>query len=339
MNTRYLYLYSGAIGEALLGIHVGRTLAANVPGAVIEIVSPRPNTFVRELCAELPFTRYKCLPKEKLSGWAGLLELVRHPYTSVVLKPVTVDLPLWWRIILWCARMRKGSIQASYQMLGHESTVPKGVRSLIYDCPVESYFDTPPRLLALWGIPATVVPKPTLPATTEKPEEPYILFHFFAANYKRSIPTAHARAILAEARIAFPKHRFVLTCMDSERERAAEMCAGMERTELDSGRSAAQVLELLSGADLIVGTASGILLVASHLVKPVIALSCLCDFCWLPTFSPETVIIAARDECRCKPDKKASVCVEHTPEGDVFRCLYFIKTEEVIEAMKHKLIA
>jgi hypothetical protein len=336
MSQRYLYLYSGAISEALLGIHIGRTLAANVPGAVIEILSARPNTFIKELCVELPFARYKCLPKETLSGWAGLLELVQHPYISVVLKPVTVDLPLWWRLILWCARVRKGSIQASYQLLGHESRVPKGVRKLIYDCPTENYFDTPPRLLELWGIPAVVVPKPTLSLIAAKPAEPYMLFHFFAGSYKRSIPAERARAILSEARAAFPQHRFILTCMDSERERAAQMCAGMERVEINSSPSATRIIELLSGADLVVGTASGILTVASHLLRPVIAMSCLCDLCWLPTFSPETIILAARDECRCTSDKKTSVCVEHTPEGDVFRYLYFIKTEDVIAAMKQK---
>jgi len=89
MKQHYFYLYSGAIGEALLGIHIGRTLAANVPGARLEIASPRSNPFVQQLAAELPFVTYRELPKGRLSGWIALIGLMTHRYKSVALAPVT----------------------------------------------------------------------------------------------------------------------------------------------------------------------------------------------------------------------------------------------------------
>lgn len=331
-RSRYLYLCSGAIGEALLGIHIGRTLAANVPGAVLEITLPRPNPFVRELVAELPFVAYRELSKKSLASWLGLLALLPYAYKSVVLEPVTVAPPVWWRLLLWCARFR-GGVEVRYQMQGHERPLPRGGRRLSYVCQTQNYFDTPPSVLRLWDLPAEAKPRPTLPPFARSTAAPYILFHFFAGNYKRTIPLDHARAILREARVKFPRHRFVLTCMASERERALLMIEGIENAELDSGLSAQAVLGLLSGADLVVGTASGILLAAAHLEVPVVAMSCLSDPCWLPTFSPHVTIVANREECRCNGDKTGE-CSQPTPEGDVFRCLYFIPTKEVIDVME-----
>lgn len=336
MTDRYLYLSSGAIGEALLGIHIGRTLTKNVPDAILEVLSPRSNPFVRELMAEVPFITYREMRKSTLVGWLALFHLARYRYRSVVLETVTVPLPLWWRIILWSAR-RHGGVQLRYQMTGHERAIPLETRRLAYVCQTENYFDAPVRILAGWGIEAKCTPYPELPHKPPSREGPYMVFHFFAANYRRSIPSDHARAILEEARTRYPNHEFILTCAGSEGDRATRMAQGIGRTQVVSNASASDILALLSGADMVIGTASGIIFMAAQLGRPTVALSCLIYACWLPVYAPSTTILAARAECNCNGDGTGE-CQIDTPDGAVFRCLYFISTPDVIEAMASYII-
>lgn len=336
MTTRYLYLYGGAIGDALLGIHIGRTLEANLPGATIELVSTRPNPFVRELAAELTFIRYRELPKERLSSWLFLPLLMLRQYASVVYEPASTTLPLWWRLILWCARLQPGSVQVRYQMYGRTRSVPRRTVPLVYHCDTENFFDTPATVLTAWGLSVKDGPRPSLPSAPSSIDRPYILFHFFAGSFRRSIPVDHARAILVAARKQYPGHLFLLTCTNDERIRAERMCEGVTDVRLVSSPRARDMLGFIVGADLVVGTASGILLVAAHLQAPTVALSCLVHPCWLPTFTPTTTILAARAECRCAQGGQRA-CVAHTPEGEVFRCLFYIRTREVLRAMEERI--
>lgn len=337
MNRRYLLLYGGPIGDSLVGIHVGRTLAANVPGAVLELVSVRENTFIRELCRELPFIRYRELPKNKLSSWLALPALAFHRYSSIAYEPNSYPISLWWKIILWFARRHAGSVELRYQFYGYERPVPRGVLKRVFDCAHENFFDTPKTILEAWEIPATHLPHPSLPSQPVPKGTPYILFHFFAGALRRTIPVDHARAILAAARIAYPHHAFIITCAQNERERAERMVEGISDTRIESGHTAHELISLLCGADLIVGTTSGIILTAACLERPVVALHCLSHGqAFMPDFSPNTIVLAARTECRCRPGD-GSACPIETSEGPVYRCLYFITTEEVLEAMKKKL--
>lgn len=337
VRRRYLLLYGGPIGDSLVGIHVGRTLAANQPGAVLELVSVRENAFVRELCRDLPFIRYRELRKESLGSWLSLPALAFHRYASIAYEPVSYRISLWWRIILWFARRHPGSIELRCQMQGYERPVPRGVLRRVFDCRSVSFFDTPKMVLEAWGIPVDNLPHPSLPQQPVLEAKPYLLFHFFAGQVRRSIPVDHARAILEAARSAYPRHTLVITCADNERERAERMAAGIVDVRIESGHAPRELIALLCGADLVVGTASGILLMAAHLRRPVISLSCLSHGkAFLPDFSPETTILAARDECRCRPGD-GSDCPLMTSEGLVYRCLYFITTESVCSAMGERL--
>ncbi len=332
MASRYLYLYGGAIGDALVGIHTGRLLAENIPSARLELISTRHNVFVKEMVANLPFIEYRELDKKDFAAWLILPRYLFRSYASVAYDPVTSAVPLWWRLILWCARQGRG-VQVRYQRIGHESPLPKGVQRRTYDCQKESFFtDTPLKILASWGVPLEHVTLPSLPRRSSPEGKPYILFHFFAANYSRSIPTDHARSILLAARTQFPNHLFILTCAENERARAERMIEGVSGTRIEENLPATEVIALLSGADIVVGTSSGIIFMAVHLGVSVVAMSCLVDPCFLPTYSTTTTILAARDECWCNSDKTGG-CVEETPEGEVFRCLYYIPTEAVVEAM------
>lgn len=336
-SRRFFFLYGGPIGDSLVAIHIGRVLAANVPGAVLEMVSTRENTFVRDLCSDLPFIHYRSLPKESPRSWVSIFALAFSRNASMAYEPVTATMSLWWKIILWFARRHPGGIQIRYQMQGHEPQVPQGVVRLVYDCEKLNLFSTPKSILEAWGIEVKNIPHPSLPRKSAARTESYILFHFFAGQVRRSIPVDHAHAILAAARAAYPHHTFVLTCAQNEQQRAERMAAGIPNVRIESGHTANELNALLSDADLIVGTTSGIILMATCLRLPIVALYCMSHKeAFMPDFSPETVILSARNECRCRPGD-GSDCQVMTDDGSVYRCLYFITTEEVLAAMKQKL--
>jgi hypothetical protein len=332
-----MFLYGGPIGDSMVAIHIGRTLAANAPGAVLELVSTRENAFVRELCRDLPFMRYRSLPKESLGSWLSIAALAFSRNASMAYEPVTSTMSLWWKLILWFARRRPGGIQVRYQMRGYEPKVPRGVRRLVYDCEKTSLFDTPKSVLEAWGIEARSLPGPSLPRRQGPSGGPYILFHFFAGQVRRSIPVDHARAILTAARAAYPRHEFVLTCARGELGKAQRMAAGISDARIESGHAAPELMSLLCGADLIVGTASGILILAAHYGGPIVSLSNRSHKRAFETdFSPGTVTLSAYDECRCRPGD-GSACQVETDEGSIYRCIYFIKMNDVLAAMERKL--
>lgn len=336
MKRRYILLYGGPIGDSLVGIHVGRTLAANVPGAVLELISTNENSFVRDLCSNLPFIRYRVLNKKSLASWLMLPALAFHRYASFAYEPIAFPMSLWWRIILWFARLYPGGVQMRYQMKGYEVPVPRGVLRCVFDCEVTSFFETPQTVLEAWGIAAGNLPEPSLLPQPAPQGKSYLLFHFFAGAVRRSIPVDHARSILEAACAAYPQHDFVITCAANERARAERMAEGIAGTRIESGHTAHQLISLLCGADIVVGTVSGIVLIAAHLQRPVVAMLCLTHKrAFSPDFSPNTTILAAYNECRCRSGD-SSDCVIETDEGPVYRCLYFIKTEEVLAAMREK---
>ncbi len=336
-NRRYLLLYGGPIGDSLVAIHVGRTLAANVSGAKLELLSTRENGFVRDLCQKLPFILYRSLPKESLWSWTALIGLAISRNTLIVYEPISTNFSQWWRLILWCARLRPGNIELRVQTEGYERTVPRGVLSCVYDCVSTSFFDTPKLILETWGLPTTQLPSPNLPRKVSHIGGSYIVFCFFAGGTSRSISPINARAILEGARAAYPKHQCIVVCSSEERKEAESVVKGVADTKIESGRSAQEIIALLSGAGLVVGTTSGIVLMAAHLNCPLVALHCMSHAkAFMPDFSPSSIVIAALSECRCLPGD-GSACKMMTGEGVRYRCLYFITTKEILSAMAIKL--
>ncbi len=335
-DRRYLLLYGGPIGDSLVAIHVGRTLAANVPGTKLELLSTRENGFVRNLCEGISFIKYRSLPKESLRSWFALIGLAMSRNTLMVYEPATPAMSPWWRLILWCARRRSGNIELRMQIKGYERPVPPGARTSVISYEETNLFDTPKLVLEAWGVKAEHLPLPTLPLASTSPSKPYLLFCFFAGGFSRSIPLSHAHAILETARTAYPNHELILLSTRKERERALYMAEGVMGTRIESDCTAKEIIALLSSADLVVGTTSGIVLMAAHLRRPLIALHCRSHAkAFRPDFSPETIILSAQSECRCRPGE-GNACKMATDEGTVYRCLYFIKTEEVLSAMAQK---
>lgn len=335
---RYLLLYGGPIGDALVAAHVGRTLAENVPGARLELLTTRENTFVRELSEVLPFIRYRSLAKESLSTWFELVSLLFSRNTMIVYEPVASTMSVWWQLILWCSRLRPGNRELRVQVVGFARPVPRGVRVIMCDYATTSLFDTPKAILEALDIEVRNLPKPTLPGGSPlQGQGPYILFCFFAGGPSRSIVLSHAREILQAARTVYPGYHFVLACGETQRELAHQMIEGVADARVAVQVTAHEVLSLLCGACLVVGTNSGLVLMAAHLRRPLVALTNLSQAkAFGLDFSPETITLAARTECKCDMND-VGACKMKTDEGVFYRCLYFITTEEVLSAMSQKI--
>ena len=330
---KYLYVYGGAIGDTLLGIHLGRTLSLNNPQTQLILVSTRKNDFARELTATIPFVQYIELQKRHFSSWIMLARMMSKPWKSVIYDPFASPVSFWWKIILWSASRYPGSIIVRCQI--RPKPIPSYARAVVYDCKKDNLFDTPRRVLEAWGIEVHNTPHPSLsaPACSAPVSGRYIVFHFLAGVYRRSVPAAHARDILLSARAQFPHHIFVVTCSSEEYARTEKIVDGIANIIIKPGLPAQDILCLLSHASLCVGVASGITHVAAHLDVPSVVLCNLSDPCWLPTYNPKVVLLAERARCKCNGDKTGE-CAEITPQGAVYCCLYDIKTESVIDAMK-----
>ena len=336
MPKRFLYIFGGVIGDGLLGIHLGRTLSNAVPGARLHMISTRENRFFRELLEPLPFVSYEEMPKNRFASWLRLLSLMLTSHVVIYWVPFRDPASLWWRIIARVSTLRRGSIEVHCQINDREA--PPRVRISRFDCKTENIFSTVVGALHTAGIPAAVLSRPYLsrPKDCTPPKYPYVLFHFFAASYRRSVPTDHARSLLLAARALYPRYAFILTCAQGERERAERMAEGVENIRIEAGLHAHEMECLLTNATLCVGAATGITQIGAHLSVPSILLCNLPNMCWLPSYNPDVVLLYELAHCGCRGEKD-DVCSIKTPEGPVYRCLYDIKTERIIEEMQRIL--
>lgn len=328
----FIYIYGGAIGDTLLGVHIGRTLRKNIPDAQLLMISTRKNQFAGELVQSLPFVVYKEMPKNRLSSWFYLCSLMWTPHSIIHGLPS----PIWWKIIARLATLRSGSIEVCCHMHDY-MMAPARIRLVRYDCRSDNLFSLPAKILNACGIKTAQVFRPYLEAPTDcsTAKQPFILFHFFAASYRRSLPTNHARELLQAARTEFPSHLFILTCSGNERKRAQRIIDGMKNVRIESDLHAQELVCLLMQASVCVGVGSGIMFIAAQLSVPSVIMTNLSDPCWLPTYNPDVSILYERARCGCNGDK-TGVCEQMTEDGPVFRCLYDIKTERIIEEMKRQ---
>ncbi len=331
-----MFLYGGAIGDTLLGIHIGRVLSENRPGIQLVMLSTRKSTFARELTQNIPFVMYRELNRNNPISWIQLLGLMFTRWNSVVFDPFASPVSTWWKIILWCTSRYPGGIHIRAQI--HEQKVPSYSRVFLYDSRKTNLFDTPSSILEQWGIQTEKVPNPSLPMPACIPphSKPYIVFHFFAGSIRRSVAPSHARELLVAARSRFPHHTFIVTCARGEEELAKQIGDITNNVIIKVGLSAQEIVCLLSHASMCVGAASGITHIAAHLPTPSVVLCNLSDPCWLPLYNLRVALLFERDRCGCNGDKTGE-CSEVTEEGVFYRCLYDIKTETVIKAMEEKI--
>jgi ADP-heptose:LPS heptosyltransferase len=168
------------------------------------------------------------------------------------------------------------------------------------------------------------------------PARPYLLFHFFAGAYRRSFPIEKVRPLLAAARQKFPAHEFVLTCAHQEEVAARAMIEGVPDARVEVSPHARDLLCLLVQSSACVGVASGVTHIASHLGVPSVIMCNLSDPCWLPTYAKNSVLLSAHEYCGCKGNKTGE-CNVDTPGGGMYRCLYYIKTADIVAEMSNVL--
>ena len=330
MTPRHAYIFGGAIGDALLGIQLWRCLDAAHPGARLLVISTRKeNSFVEGLFTTVPGIEFIALPKESAGSWLRLMFLALTPHKVVYLEPFRNNTALWWRIMARALALLPWSARLVC------SIRRKGRGVLHYSCVSDSLFDLPARVVRGWGLPLSQVPIPRLDVHS-KTLEPSIVFQFFAGSSRRSWPYEKAHPLLVQARALYPELEFVLTCGPSEETAARHLAEDITNTRTVAGASALEVLELLSRARLRVGVASGIMHMAAHLPLPSILLCNLSDPCWLPRFNPQALLLSAKENCGCVGDKTGQ-CSVQTSQGPVYRCLFDIPVEQVLDEMRKAL--
>ena len=335
MSKEFIFIFGGAIGDALLGIHIGQVLAAAAPGSRLILVSTKRSSFTRQLVDLVPEVSYREMPKESINSWIILVSMALKPHRVAYLEPFRDQTPFWWRLIAFISTLLPGSVEVRCQM--RETSTPARIRVIRYVSKTDNLFTMVEGIVREWGMtPRHASPSLPEPRCAPHVGRPYLLFHFFAGTYRRSIPVDHARDLLAAARKEYPKHDFVLTCAHNEEAPARRMAEGMADTRVEVSPPAARLLCLLKQSSLCVGVASGVTHMAAHLSVPSVVLCNLSDPCWLPTYNPDVVLLAAREHCGCRGDKTGE-CNAETPEGGMYRCLYDIKTTDIVAGMRRLL--
>jgi ADP-heptose:LPS heptosyltransferase len=334
---KYYYVFGGAIGDALLGIHLARVLALNAPNAQLVLVAMRENTFAKELVGTVSSASYIELSKTRWTDWFKLPQFLASVSNSVVYEPTTGPVPLWWALPLFLMRLRGGT-QIRYHMRTHEHSVPATTTSLTYTCSSENLFDTVYPILDAWKLPSTkrVTPSLSYDVSDTGTKNHTMLFHFFAGQYRRSFPVEKSNNVLQLARKKFPEHRFVVSCVANELPRAERMVEGVTNVTIKIDVAVSELLTLIKESDIVVGVASGVTHISSQLGQPSVVLCNLSDPCWLPTYAKTSRLLYDKTHCSCSGEKSGE-CSEMTPEGSVYRCLYNIKPESVVETMEEFL--
>ena len=335
MSKEFIFIFGGAIGDALLGIHIGQVLAAAAPGSRLILVSTKRSSFTRQLVDLVPEVSYREMPKESINSWIILVSMALKPHRVAYLEPFRDQTPFWWRLIAFISTLLPGSVEVRCQM--RETSTPARIRVIRYVSKTDNLFTMVEGIVREWGMtPRHASPSLPEPRCAPHVGRPYLLFHFFAGTYRRSIPVDHARDLLAAARKEYPKHDFILTCAHNEEAPTRRMAEGMADTRVEVSPPAARLLCLLKQSSLCVGVASGVTHIAAHLRVPSVVLCNLSDPCWLPTYNPDVVLLAAREHCGCRGDKTGE-CNAETPEGGMYRCLYDIKTTDIVAGMRRLL--
>lgn len=337
MSKNLIYIFGGAIGDALLGVQLAHTLEAAQSESRLTLISTRKNNFVRQLLELVPEVRYRELPRRDIRSWFALPRLALSTHGVVFLEPFQDVVPAWWKIIARAATLLPGSVEARCQ--SRPRVLPARVRTLSYDPATDNLFSMIAGVAPLLGTRAVPAPVPSLPTPvcSLAPAHPFVLFHFFAGSYRRSFPVEKVRPLLEAARETFPLHEFVLTCAHQEESTARKMVEGVSGARVEVSPHARELLCLLARSSVCVGVASGVTHIAAHLSVPAVVLCNLSDPCWLPSYNPDTVLLYEKVRCRCHGDKTGN-CGIVTPEGLVYRCLYDITTESIIAEM-HRLVA
>jgi|GEM_PF-5398685 len=335
MPKHVLFIFGGAIGDALLGIQLFHAMQKSDPSSTLTFVATGKSGFSRQVASSIAGISYVELPPRSWRSWARLLSWAFSPHGVVYLEPFRDGVSFWWRVIARVATVLPGSREVHCQ--SRPAKVPERVRVVAYRCQADNLFDMVTRVPAALGGTKVEPFRPYLPTPNcSATSKPYIAFHFFAGSYRRSFPLEKVRPLLAAAREAFPQDEFVLTCAHGEETLAAQMIEGVSNARVVISPKAQELYCHLVGARVVVGVASGVTHIAAHLNARAVVLCNLSDPCWLPTYNPSISLLSAPEHCGCNGDKTGECGIE-TPGGSIYRCLYDITQEDIIGAMQHQV--
>lgn len=335
MSKDVLYIFGGAAGDTLLGVQLFHALKKADEKATLTFISTRKSGFSQNIVASVPGARYEELPLWSVRSWLRLVSLAARPHSVVFLEPFQDKVSLRWRCIARIATLMPGSKEVRCQ--SRPASAPGRVGIVRYNPKTDNLFEVMTRIPAALGYPAVDPFVPYLPQPTcAQSARSYILFHFFAGSYRRSFPIEKVRPLLTAARKEFPNDEFVLTCAHGEELDAAQMIEGIANARVVVSPKITELYCLITNSRVVVGVASGVTHIAAHLNTRAVVLCNLSDPCWLPTYNTTIALLSAREQCLCNGDKTGN-CWVTTPRGSVYRCLYYIPTEDTIRAMHEQI--
>lgn len=335
MPKHTLFIFGGAIGDALLGIQLFHAMQKTDPSSSLTFVATGKSGFSRQVVGSVPGVVYTEMPPRAWRSWVRLCALAFSPHGVVYLEPFRDHVSLWWRVIARVATLLPGSREVHCQ--SRPVKVAQRIRVVAYRCQADNLFDMVTRVPAALGGAAVEPFTPYLPAPTcTAAAQPYMAFHFFAGSYRRSFPLEKVQPLLKAAREAFPNDEFVLTCAHGEESVAEQMIEGIANARVVVSPKAHELFCHLASARVVVGVASGVTHMAAHLGSPAVVLCNLSDPCWLPTYNTTIALLSAPEQCGCNGDKTGECGIE-TPGGVVYRCLYDIPQERIIQSMRDQI--
>lgn len=324
--AKYMYLFGGAIGDALLGVHIGRTLAAAAPGESLTLISTRVNPFVRDLLSPLPFVSYIEMPKNSPRSWAALPRLAARPRHIAVCQPLVSHLPLWWSIILRAATVRRNSRTVYCVANGALSAAGMTVDEISYNTDTDAMFGLAPKIVTAWGLPAAAM-RPELDPLAYRaappPEitRPYLVLHFFGGIQNRTVLVAQARRVIEELSKKFSAYTLVLTCAKAEYAHAKQMAEGL-KVQICCDLAAPAVVRLLADASAYVGVDTGITHIACHVGTPAVILGHAANLAWMPYYA-----------------QRAEILLEGATKEDPYRPIREVPVEAILEGLDRMLNA
>lgn len=332
MSTEFVYIFGGAMGDALLGVHLGRILSSVKPGSKLLVLSTRKNDLVRDLLAPIPFVTYKECLKWRPASWFWLLTSIPTGHKVVYWEPFQNPVSLWWRVIARALTLWPGSMNISCAIRASGN-----LNTIVYDCRKDSMFDLAPKVIDRWGMsssPSTPFLEPELYAPRTSASK-YVLFHFFAPSQLRTIPKDKAFEIVSAVKNILPEFRFVFTAPAADKEKAS-LIAGSVGGEVVVAATAKELVSTIANASAYIGVDTGITHLACQLGVPSVVLGNLSNPCWLPYYAANATVLVNSERCGCNGDKTGD-CSQALAEGDVYRCLLDISIAEIISSLRKVL--
>jgi hypothetical protein len=174
----------------------------------------------------------------------------------------------------------------------------------------------------------------------ELAETPYIIVHPFAASVSRSLPLERCQELIDFLVREYPDYAVVISGGPGDFELAQSLIRQSYSKVYFNGAivdSFKENISLIGGAVLFVGVDTGPTHIAGHVRVPTVVIGNNSNPCWLPTYSPNAVILTNDTQCTCKGDKTGD-CFEYYNGVQYYRCMLQISQSDIEKEVRKKVL-